>query len=76
MKRVLCINKVYTHCRITIGQYYNVLEEYWTNDIKTGERVIAYVLYKDDTGVKGNYTSGQFKSISQIRNEKLESIGI
>lgn len=76
MKRVLCINKVWSHCQITVGKYYNVKEEYWTDDPKTGDRVIAYVIDSDDTGSKANYTAGQFKDISKIREEKLESIGI
>ena len=74
MKKVLCINKVYPHCRITIGKYYYVVSEYWTSSGKM--TVLAYVIESDDTGTRANYTSDQFKDVYEIRNEKLEAIGI
>lgn len=67
--KVLCINRLPGTCGIDVGTEYELVRECHIN----GE-----LMYMIRTGKEsgGTFTATQFKGVSELRMDKLESIGI
>lgn len=51
--------------RLTVGKYYLIEHDHSSK-----------VFIKNDKGVQGNYWSGRFSNVQEIREEKLKQLGI
>ena len=69
--KVICIGDKnpdgYKYDNITIGETYDAIE-------RKLYRSVFYILAKDDVNVDVSYCTNVFKTISEIRNDKIDKL--
>ncbi len=67
--KVLCVNILPFTVGIEVGVEYELMREFYSGDN------LMYIIKISEVS-SGTYTASQFKGIDEIRQEKLESMGI
>jgi hypothetical protein len=76
--KVLCVSNTYVGLSITIGKWYEVRNGYWKydNEFINSNASSECFIVKDDKERWTVLNQTYFKTIEDIRDEKLKEIGI
>ena len=70
MEKIICVNDEHFILFLTEGKIYDLIRIIKIADIA------EYYVIVDDNGHTSDYHSDRFRLLSEIRNERLQSIGI
>lgn len=72
--RVKCVNVVGRDNELTLGQFYHTLDVWRKQGNLPGQVEVWVYHIINDVGIPGTYSTKRFKSLSEIRDERLNSI--